>query len=117
MQRPRVMAAVAPPGAGGGALTTSGILHLVFGVVGFLGMGAAAIIARPWLDRRRPHGGPLSLAAGLVIILAFLLGGALSAFPFGVGLIWLAVLAIWGWLGLASITAYRAIPHPLVERR
>jgi hypothetical membrane protein len=100
-----------PPGAGGGQFTTAGLLHFVFGGVGFLSIGVAAIIAGSWLGRRR--GGLWSRLAGVVVIVAFVAGGALAA----VGLIWITVLVTWGWLALTSIAAYRAIPHPVITQR
>jgi hypothetical membrane protein len=106
-----------PPGAGGGEFTTPGVLHFVFGGLGFVSVGIAAIIAGSWLGRRRARSATWSRIAGVVIIVAFIAGGALSALPGGVGLIWITVLAIWAWLAMISIAAYRAIPHPVIARR
>lgn len=106
-----------PPGATGGALTTPGMLHFVFGAVGFVCVGVAAIIAGSWFRRHRSQGAMWSRIAGVVIIVAFLTGGALSAFPGGIGLIWITVIVVWTWLALTCIAAYRAIPHPIVARR
>ena len=106
-----------PPGAGGGGFTTSGILHLVFGGLGFVCVGVAAIIAGSWLGRRQPPTALWSRVAGIVIIVSFVAGGALSALPVGVALLWLTVSVIWAWLALISIAAYRAIPHPVIARR
>lgn len=107
-----------PPGAGGGEFTTPGILHFAFGALGFVSVGVAAIIAGSWFGRRGgPRGRLWSRVAGVAIIVAFLAGGALSASPSGVGLIWITVLVVWAWLALASISAYRAIPHPVIARR
>ncbi|MFU8853606.1 DUF998 domain-containing protein [Micromonospora sp. SL1-18] len=106
-----------PPGAGGGEFTTAGILHFVFGGVAFVSVGIAAIIAGSWLNRRQSRGTTWSRIAGVVIIVAFLAGGALSAFPGGVGLIWITVLVTWAWLAMISIAAYRTIPHPVIARR
>ncbi|MFE6735462.1 DUF998 domain-containing protein [Microbacterium sp. NPDC057650] len=107
-----------PPGAGGGVFTISGMLHLVFGGIGFLSLGAAAFVAASWLARNTTAQAALwSRIAGAVIIVAFVAGGALARSPFGVGLLWLAVLAGWAWLALASVAAYRAVPHPVLARR
>jgi hypothetical protein len=108
-----------PPGAGGGGgeFTTPGLLHFVFGGLGFVSIGVAAILAGSWLGRRHARGTIWSRIAGVVIIVAFIAGGALSAFPGGVGLIWITVLATWAWLATVSIAAYRAIPHPVIARR
>jgi hypothetical protein len=32
--------------------------------------------------------------------------------PAGVALLWLAVVAGWAWLLVASVRAYRTVPHP-----
>ncbi len=106
-----------PPGAGGGEFTTPGLLHFVFGGLGFLSVGVAAIIAVAWLSRRRVRGATRSRIAGVVIIVAFIAGGALSALPGGLGLIWITVLTTWAWLAIISIHACRAIPHPVIARR
>lgn len=106
-----------PPGAGGGEMTTQGLLHFVVGGLGFLSIGVAAIIAGSWLGRQRWWGGLWSRIAGAAIVVAFLAGGALSAFPGGVALIWIAVLVAWTWLAMTSIVAYRAVPHPDIAKR
>ncbi|GAA2235547.1 DUF998 domain-containing protein [Herbiconiux moechotypicola] len=107
-----------PPGTSGGVFTTSGMLHLVFGGLGFVCLGAAAIVAGSWAKRHvSPTAGILSRIAGIVVIVAFAAGGALSGGPAGVALLWLAVLAGWAWLALISVAAYRAVPHPLLARR
>lgn len=105
-----------PPGAGGGEFTTPGLLHFAFGGLAFLSIGVAAIIAGSWLSSRRTDP-TWSRVAGMVIIVAFIAGGALSAYPGGVGLIWITVLVTWAWLVIISILAYRAIPHPDIARR
>lgn len=106
-----------PPGEGGGEFSTQGILHFVFGGLGFVSVGVAATIAGSWLRRRRARGALWSRIAGVAILLTFIAGGALSALPGGVGLIWITVLSTWAWLGIISIAAYRAIPHPVIARR
>ena len=98
-----------PPGAGGGEFSTHGVLHLVFGAVGFLSVGAAAFLARPWLARQRPGAARWSRIAGIVVIVAFLAGGALASQPGGVGLLWVTVLATWAWLAGVSSIAYRSV--------
>ncbi|WP_368498488.1 DUF998 domain-containing protein [Herbiconiux sp. A18JL235] len=122
-----VLSAVFPPGAtasfppgagGGGSFSVSGLLHLAFGGLGFVGLGVAAIVAGSWAARTvSPAAGALSRVAGVVVIVAFAAGGALSNGPAGVALLWLAVAVAWLWLALASVAAYRAVPHPLYARR
>ncbi|GAA1864462.1 hypothetical protein GCM10009836_51010 [Pseudonocardia ailaonensis] len=94
-----------PPGAPEAA-TTSGILHLAVGGLGFLALGAAALLSS----------GRLRIL-GVVVILGFLGGAALSPGGAGVALLWVAVVAGWLWLALASVAAYRRVPHPELHRR
>ncbi|MCS5496442.1 DUF998 domain-containing protein [Cnuibacter physcomitrellae] len=112
----------APDRPGTGSASVSGVLHLVFGAVGFLALGVAALVAVAWFRRRngasRPGtGGAWSLVAGVVVLVAFTAGGALSGGPAGVLLLWLAVLVGWAWLAATSVAAYRTVPHPLLSRR
>ena len=58
-----------------------------------------------------------SRIGGVVVIVAFLAGGALSSGPAGVALLWLTVVAAWAWLAGISVLAYRAVPHPDLARR
>lgn len=106
-----------PPGAGGGEFTTPGILHFVFGALGFVSVGTAAIIAGSWSNWRGTRAALGSRIAGVVIMVAFIVGGVLSSRPGGVGFIWITVVVTWAWLALTSLTAYGAIPHPVIARR
>lgn len=107
----------APDRPGSGIGTVAGILHLAFGGIGFLAIGVAAIVAASWFRRRGGAGRAWSLAAGILVIAAVVAGGALSAGPAGVALLWLAVVTGWAWLAVACVVAYRAVPHPLYSRR
>ena len=106
-----------PPDGGGGTFSTSGILHVVFGGIGFLSLGTAAIVAVAWQLRRSVRGAVLSVVAGIVVIVGFIGGGALSQIPLGVALLWIAVVADWAWLAATCIVAYRAVPHPVIAQR
>jgi len=106
-----------PPNTAGGVFSISGLLHLVFGGVGFLCLGAAAIVAGAWHRRQSPRAGVWSMVAGIVVILGFVGGGSLPQGPASVALLWLAVLAGWAWLAATSVAAYRAVPHPVVAQR
>jgi hypothetical protein len=99
-------------------VTTSGVLHLAFGAIGFLSLGIAAIVFSRWTRLRgTPGQRVLSLAAGILVIAGFVGGGALSQSPIGVLLLWIAVVAGFAWLLFASIAAYRAVPNPDVSKR
>jgi hypothetical membrane protein len=107
----------APNRPDAGEFTVAGGLHLGFGAVGFLALGVAAMVAAAWVRRRRSTGAVWSLVAGVFIIVAFAAGGALSAGPGGVALLWLAVLTGWAWLAGVCVAAYRSVPHPVLARR
>jgi hypothetical protein len=99
-------------------VTTSGLLHLAFGAVGFVALGSAAIVFAGWCRARGLRAaGALSLVAGILVIVGFVGGGALSQMPIGVLLLWIAVLAGFAWLLCASVLTYRSVPHPVVARR
>ena len=116
-------AAIFPPDPMGGfpvggtdAMTasTSGLLHLAAGAIGFVSLAVAAVIVGAWFRRERRRGAALtSFVAAAVIVLGFVGGAALAMVPAGVGLLWLAVLAGWAWLAIASLTAYRMAPSPV----
>ena len=98
--------------------TLSGLLHLVFGMIAFLGLAAAAFFFARWL---KEHGEPVSAGrsklAAVAIGVTFLAGAALSAGPAGVLLLWITVVTSWAWLAWASIRTYRTVPHPDAEKR
>lgn len=103
-----------PPGSEGGEFSVSGILHLLFGAIGFIAVAAAAFAHAAW---SRSIGAPrralVSAILGAVVLLAFGGGVALSPSPTGILLIWIAVLAQFVWLALASAHIYAWSPHPL----
>jgi hypothetical membrane protein len=107
-----------PPGSAGGHFSATGALHLVFGALGFLAMAAAAWACALWGRDQ----GLLSLARSsrilaICILVGFLAGAALATSTPGVVLLWIAVLAQFAWLALASSTIYRWSPHPLRSQR
>lgn len=107
-----------PPGAAGDVATTSGILHLAFGGLGFLALAATAIVLARWFATKGLDAWATRsrIAAG-IIVLAFLAGAGLATQTAGVVLLWLAVVAGWVWLAGASIAVYRTVPHPDSKRR
>lgn len=101
-----------PPGA---ALdtTTSGVLHLVFGALGFIALAAAALTYAAWM-RAESVPGPRwpAVVLAAMIAIGFVGGAALAISPAGVALLWIAVLAGWLWLALSCARIYRWVPHP-----
>ncbi|WP_448811153.1 DUF998 domain-containing protein [Agromyces bauzanensis] len=115
-------AAIFPPDPMGGfpvggtdatTASTSGLLHMAAGAVGFVSLAVAAVVIGVWLRRSgRRAVAIVSWIAAAVIVLGFMGGAALALVPAGVGLLWLAVVAGWAWLLVASLTAYRLAPSP-----
>ena len=107
-----------PPGSQGGQFTLSGTLHLLFGALGFVAIAVAAFAHASWSRSvgNRPRAA-LSIVLGILIIVGFAGGAALSANSAGVALLWLAVLAQFVWLALACSQIYAWSPHPLRSKR
>lgn len=103
-----------PPGTESATtMSTSGLLHLVSGAIGFVALAVAAFATARWFARRGEGGlAVVSRIAGGVVLAGFLGGAALSSGPAGVGLLWLAVVTGFAWLLVTSLRAYRAAPHP-----
>jgi len=103
-----------PPGSTGGSASLSGLLHLVFGALGFGALAAAAFAYAGWsrVIGARSHA-VRAITLGIVILVGFFGGAAFATIPLGVLLLWIAVLAGWLWLALASIHVYTWTPHPV----
>ena len=98
-----------PPGsAAPAAPSTSGLLHLAAGGIGFVALALGAFLAASWFAHARAGlAVPLSRIAAGVVAAGFFGGAALATRPVGVGLIWLAVVVGFGWLAVGSWTASR----------
>lgn len=107
-----------PPDAPSGEFTLSGILHLLFGAIGFAAITAAAFAHAAW---SRPIGARghavVSAVLAIVVLGGFIAGAALSASAAGVALLWIAVLAQFTWLAIACAHIYTWSPHPLRSKR
>jgi len=78
-------------------------------------LAAAAIVVGGWFRREGRRGAAItSYVAAAVIVLGFLGGAVPAVVPAGVGLLWLAVVVGWAWLAIASFTAYRMAPSPVL---
>lgn len=107
-----------PEGAASNEVTLSGLLHLVFGAIGFLSLAAAAFVVAGWSARRGETRRALySRASGIVVTLGFVAGAAFSSGTLGVVFLWGAVVAGWAWLAVTSVELYRTVPHPDAHRR
>ncbi|NUT58648.1 MAG: DUF998 domain-containing protein [Agromyces sp.] len=112
---PDPMGGFPPAGTDASTASVSGLLHLVAGAIGFVSLAAAAVVVGGWFRREGRRGVAItSYVAAAVIVLGFLGGAALAMVPAGVGLLWLAVVAGWAWLAIASLTAYRMAPSPVL---
>ncbi len=112
---PDPMGGFPPGGTDASTASVSGLLHLVAGAIGFVSLAAAAVVVGGWFRREGRRGVAItSYVAAAVIVLGFLGGAALAMVPAGVGLLWLAVVAGWAWLAIASLTAYRMAPSPVL---
>lgn len=107
-----------PPGADSGEATVGGLLHLMFGGVGFLVLAVATAVAATWMRARgdRPWA-RYARASGLVVLVGFLGGAALSQQAVGVLFLWLAVVAAYAWIAATSVYLWRTVPHPDAHRR
>lgn len=98
--------------------TAGGIGHLVAGAIGFVALAVAALVLARWFDARGDRTtARYSRISGAVVLLGFVGGAALSAQPAGVAALWIAVVAGWTWLLIASLRMYATVPHPDVHRR
>jgi hypothetical protein len=105
-----------PPGTPAGVpdeASVSGVLHLALGGIGFIALAVFFVLVASWFAGR----GDSSMAtrsriAATVIAIAFLAGAATAMSVVGVALIWVAVLAGFGWLLVTSVATYRTVPHP-----
>jgi hypothetical protein len=107
-----------PPGTTSGDPSLAGVLHMGFGAVGFFAIAAAGSAMGRWFAAKgMPVAARSSGAAALTVVVAFIGGAALATQTAGVVLLWIAVLAAWGWLGGTSVRLYRLVPHPDASRR
>jgi hypothetical protein len=95
------------------SISAMGLVHLSAGVVGFIALGISGLVAARALSRRGVRSlARLSLASGLLVLITFFGGGALSSGPIGILGIWLAVIIGWAWLATISVHLYRTAPDP-----
>jgi hypothetical membrane protein len=107
-----------PPGSEGGHFSTSGVLHLLFGALGFVAIAAAAWACAGWgRDEGLPGLARASRLLAICVLVGFIGGAALATNTVGVAFLWISVLAQFAWLALASSTIYRWSPHPLRSQR
>ncbi len=107
-----------PPGQTDATASTGGIPHLLFGAIGFICLAVAAFAYERWTSGRAEAGrARLGLWCGVVVLVGFAGGAALTQLPICVALLWLAVLAGWLWLACACAHLYTVVPHPVIAQR
>jgi hypothetical protein len=98
--------------------TTSGVMHLAFGAIGFIALATTAFFMAGWFRyRNETLAANRARLAGLVILFGFLGGAVLATSTVGVILLWIAVLTGWVWLTVTSRRVYRVVPHPDLDVR
>jgi hypothetical protein len=96
-------------------ISSVGLVHFAAGVLGFISLAVACFVAARAMSRRNvPSLARLSLLSGVVILLAFFGGGALSSVSASAGTlgIWLSVIVGWAWLAIMSHRVSRASAGP-----
>lgn len=103
-----------PPGSEGVTeATATGLAHLAFGAIGLVGLAVAAGATARWFADRAEHDAArLSRLAAILVVAGFVAGAALATSSVGVVALWVAVVAGFTWLLVASLRAYRLAPHP-----
>ncbi|MFW6598964.1 DUF998 domain-containing protein [Propionibacteriaceae bacterium Y2011] len=106
------------PAGAEATVSVSGLLHLGLGAVQFIAFAVAALLLARFFVSRQERGRALwSRVAGVLVLVAFAAGAALSAGPAGVALLWIAVVTGFGWLLTASRWVYGVVPHPDLAKR
>lgn len=86
------------------SISTTGLVHFIAGGLGFVSLAVSCFFAARALARRNePSLARLSFVCGLVVVLGFFGGAALSAGPAGIAGIWLSVVVGWAWLFVVSL--------------
>ena len=81
------------------SISTRGMIHFIAGALGFTCLGVSCLVAARVLSRRPARSlSRLSLASGIVVLLGFFGGPALSSNPV-IG-IWISVVVGWAWLAI-----------------
>jgi hypothetical protein len=96
-----------PPGTPEGfptSISTTGLVHVVAGALGFTFLAISGFAAAWTMRRRVPSLALLSLLSGLAVVFGFA-GGIV--FPIGILGIWFAVVVGWAWLAVMSLRLNR----------
>ena len=95
------------------AMSVTGMMHFIAGTLGFTALGVSCFVAARAMSRRgMPRLARLSVASGVLVLVAFFGGGAFANTSGGVLGIWISVVAGWAWLATMSLHLYRVAPDP-----
>ena len=103
-----------PPGTPEGqpaAISWHGLLHFIFGAVGFLALIAACFVsARRFSTLQQRGWAAYSVVTGLIFLAGFL-GIALgSGNPWTILAFWIAVVVAWAWISIISVRLLSELP-------
>ena len=95
------------------AMSVTGMMHFIVGTLGFTALGVSCFVAARAMSRRgMPRLARLSVASGVLVLVAFFGGGAFANTSGGILGIWISVVAGWAWLATMSLHLYRVAPDP-----
>jgi hypothetical membrane protein len=102
-----------PPGTPLGVpttMSTSALIHLASGAIGFVTLAAACfVVARAMSRRKQPSMARLSFVCGLAVLIGFFAPVAIpDAGSAGIAGIWFAVVVGWAWLAVTSTRLIKA---------
>jgi len=100
-----------PPGTPLGvptAKSTSALVHLASGAIGFVTLAASCfVVARAMSRRKQASMARLSFVCGLAVLIGFFAPVAIPSGPGGIAGIWFAVVVGWAWLAVTSTRLMR----------
>jgi len=95
------------------AMSVTGMMHFIVGTLGFTALGVSCFVAARAMSRRGMRRlARLSVASGVLVLVAFFGGGAFANTSGGILGIWISVVAGWAWLATMSLHLYRVAPDP-----
>lgn len=93
-------------------LSTSGLLHMAAGAIGFTCLVAAAVVlGRRFAAESRRAWAVFSRVTGLVVFAGFAGVASGSTSSLAVLALWIGVVTGWVWLGAVCVHLYRRTPH------
>lgn len=95
------------------SISTSGMVHLIAGMLGFIALAVSCFCAAAAMSRRHARSlARLSVLCGLAIVLGFFSGAVFSGSAAATLGLWFSVIVGWAWLIAMSLHLYRVSPSP-----